>query len=180
MSAVSRRYAKALFALAKEAAAVEPTAAELERVSTLAAEPSVNAVLSSPLMSPAHRLAFAKTLASEVAASPLLTHFICLLADHQRLAELPAIHRYFQDLLDQHLGRVRVTIRSPGLLSPQQQNDLVAAFAQVTGKQVMPTVAIDPELLGGVVVEAEGKVYDGSVRTQLANLAKELTGTASL
>jgi F-type H+-transporting ATPase subunit delta len=179
MSAVSRRYARALFALAKEAGTVSPTAAELERVATLAAELSVSAVLRNPLLSPAHRLEFAQTLARESAASPLLIHFVCLLADHQRLAELPAIHQYFQNLLDQELGRVRVTIRSPGALTPQQQSDLVATFTKITGKQVIPTIAVDPDLLGGVVVEAEGKVYDGSVRTQLDRLAKELTGTAS-
>lgn len=180
MSAVARRYAKALFALAKEADVVSPTAAELERVATLTTAPSVSAVLCSPLLSPARRLEFAQSVARECTVSPLLTRFICLLADHQRLPELPAIHRHFQELLDQDLGRVRVTIRSPGALSPQDQTALVAAFTTITGKQVIPTVAIDPELLGGVVVEAAGKVYDGSVRTQLARLAKELTGPASL
>jgi F-type H+-transporting ATPase subunit delta len=180
VSAVARRYAKALFALAKEADAVSPTAEELDRVATLAAAPSVSAVLCSPLLSPAHRLAFAQTLAREGAASPLLTRCICLLADQQRLAELTGIHQHFQELLDNDLGRVRVTIRSPGALSEQQQTALVAAFTKITGKQVIPTVAIDPELLGGVVVEAAGKVYDGSVRTQLARLAKTLAGPASL
>jgi len=180
VSAVSRRYAKALFALAKDAAAVSPTAEELARLAGLAAEPSVSTVLGSPLLSPAHRLDFARTLAHEATASPLLTRFVCLLADHQRLAELPAIHRYFQQLLDQDLGRVRVTIRSASALSAQQQTELVATFATITGKHVVPTIVVDPELLGGVVVEAAGKVYDGSVRTQLARLAKELTGTASL
>ena len=50
----------------------------------------------------------------------------------------------------------------------------------MTGKQVVPTVAVDPELLGGIVVEVGSKVYDGSVRTQLERLAKELGGTAAL
>lgn len=180
MSTVSRRYAKALFALAKDAAAVSPTAEELTRLAALAAEPTVSTVLGSPLLSPAHRLEFARTLAREITASPLLTRFICLLADHQRLAELPAIHRYFQQLLDLELGRLRVTIRSSSLLSAQQQTELVATFVSITGKQVLPTLVVDPDLLGGVVVEAAGKVYDGSVRTQLTRLAKELTGTASL
>jgi F-type H+-transporting ATPase subunit delta len=180
MSAVSRRYAKALFGLAKDADAVSPTAEELARVAGLAGEASVSAVLGSPLLSATHRVQFARTLAGEAKASALLTRFICLLSDHQRLAALPAIHRYFQELLDRDLGRVRVAIHTAVPLSAQQQGDLVAAFAKITGKQVLPTVVVDPELLGGVVVEAEGKVYDGSVRTQLTRLAKELTGTASL
>jgi F-type H+-transporting ATPase subunit delta len=65
-------------------------------------------------------------------------------------------------------------------LTPQQEKNLITTFSKLTGKQVIPTVVIDPDLLGGVLVEAQGKVYDGTVRAQLARLAKELTGTASL
>jgi F-type H+-transporting ATPase subunit delta len=180
MSAVSRRYAKALFGLAKEAGAVSPTADELTRVAAFAAEPSVGAVIGSPFLSPTRRLELARTLAAEAQASPLLTNFVSLLADHKRLAELPAIDRFFQELQDQELGRVRVTMRSSSPLSAAQQSELVATFTRITGKQVIPNVVVDPDLLGGVVVEAQGKVYDGSVRTQLTRLAKELTGSAAL
>jgi len=179
MSAVSRRYAKALFALAKEAGSVSPTADELARVAGFAADPSVSAVIGNPFLSPTRRLELARTLAAEAKASPLLTQFVCVLADHQRLAELTAIDRFFQELQDQDLGRVRVSVRSANPLSAAQQSDLVGAFARITGKQVIPNVVVDPELLGGVVVEAAGKVYDGSVRTQLTRLAKELTGSAA-
>jgi F-type H+-transporting ATPase subunit delta len=176
VSAVARRYATALFALAKEAGALSPSAEELARAAALAGEPSVAAVLGSPLLSATQRRDFAQTLAGEVQASPLLARCIALLADHQRLDELPAIHRRFQELLDQDLGRVRVTVRSASAPSAAQQAELVGAFAAITGKHVVPTVVVDPELLGGVVVEAEGKVYDGSLRTQFDRLAKALTG----
>jgi len=180
MSAVARRYAKALFALAKEAATVSPTAAELSQVAAFAAEPTVSTVIGSPFLSPVRRRELARALATEAKVSPLVTHFVCLLADHQRLAELPAIDRFFRELQDQELGRVRVTIRSSSPLSAAQQSELVAAFTRITGKQVMPNLVVDPDLLGGVVVEAEGKVYDGSVHTQLTRLAKEITGSAAL
>ena len=87
---------------------------------------------------------------------------------------------YFQLLLDQELGQVRITMRGARTLDAQQQEQIAGAFARLTGKHVVPTVAVDPELLGGVVVEVGSKVYDGSVRTQLERLAKELGGTAAL
>jgi len=180
MSALARRYAKALFALAKEARVLESTAAELDRVATLAEEPTVGSVLRSPLLSPQQRHALAETVARELQVSDLQKRFVFLLADHQRLGELSAIRDEFQHLLDDDLGRVRVVIRSAVALTPRQQTDLIATFSRLTDKQVISTVAVDPDLLGGVLVEVEGKVYDGSVRTQLSRLAKELTGTASL
>ena len=75
---------------------------------------------------------------------------------------------------------MRITMRSARPLDSQQQEQIAGAFARLTGKQVLPTVAVDPELLGGIVVEVGSKVYDGSVRTQLERLAKELGGSAAL
>lgn len=180
MSAVARRYAKALFALAKDAGALQPTADQLARVAQVADEPSVAPVLRNPLLSAGRRKELAEALARELALSDLLGRFVRLLADQQRLAQLPAIAAHFQRRLDEELGRVRVTIRSAAPLDAEQQHELLATFSNLTGKQVIPSVVIDAGLLGGVIVEAEGKVYDGSVHTQLNRLAQALAGTASL
>jgi F-type H+-transporting ATPase subunit delta len=180
MSAVARRYAKALFALAKDAATLQPCAAELGRAATLASDPAVAPLLRNPLLTPEQRGELALGLARESASSDLLTRFMRLLADQQRLAELPAISQHFENLLDDELGRVRIAIRSAQPLEPAQQADLIAAFARLTGKEVIPGEVVDANLLGGVVVEVEGKVYDGSVRSQLERLERQLAGAASL
>lgn len=178
--AVARRYAKAVFALAKDAGTLQPTADQLARLAAIASDPTVGPVLRSPLLSAARRHDLAQTLSRELTLSELLAHFIQLLADHQRLAELPAIADRYQQLLDTELGRVRITIRSASPLDAKQETDIVAVFARRTGKQVISNLVVDTALLGGVIVEVEGTVYDGSVRTQLDRLAKELSGAASL
>ena len=178
--AVSRRYARALFALAKEGKVLEQTAEQLARVAAVAADPAVAPLLRSPLLSVARRSELAHTLARELGLADLMPRFLRLLADQQRLGELPMIADGFQRLLDAERHRVRVTIRTALTLDARQQADIVAAFADVTGKEVLPHVVVEPDLLGGVVVEVEGKVYDGSVRTHLARLAKDLSGAHSL
>jgi len=180
MSAVARRYAKALFALAKDGGALQPAAVEIDRLAALAEDPTVGPVLRSPLLTPTRRHELSATVARELDLSDLLRRFLSLLANHHRLGDLPGIRDHFQSLLDAELGRVRITIRSAAALTPRQENDLITIFSTLTGRQVIPTVVTDPDLLGGVLVEADGKVYDGTVRTQLARLAKQLTGTASL
>jgi F-type H+-transporting ATPase subunit delta len=180
MSAVARRYAKALFALAKEASALQQTADDLARVAAVTADAHVGPVLCSPLLSAAHRSALVQTMGRELALSDLLTRFVRLLADQQRLTEMRAIADHFQATLDQEMGRVRISVRSARALDSKQEGDLVAAFRKLTGKDIIPSVVVDGDLLGGVVVEVEGKVYDGSVRTQLDRLAKELSGAAAL
>ena len=176
MSAVARRYAKALFALAQDEDALEPTATQLGRLAAVATDPTMGPVLRNPLLSPTRRREIADALARELALPATMTRFLRLVADQQRLGELWSIADHFQIMLDRDLGRVRVTVRSALPLDGRQQADIVARFAQLTGKQVIPTVQVDSDLLGGVVVEAEGKVYDGSVRTHLERLAKTLSG----
>jgi len=180
VSAVARRYAKALFALAKDGNALQPTADDLARVAGVAADPTVGPVLRSPLLSPARRHELAQTLTRELRLSDLLGRFLQLLADHQRLGELPAIADRYQQLLDTAMGRIRIVVRSASPLDAAQEAGIVAAFAKLTGKEVISRVVVDTELLGGILVEVEGKVYDGSVRTQLNRLAKDLSGAASL
>lgn len=180
MSTVARRYAKALFGLAHDAGVLEPTMEQLNHMAAIANDPAVAPVLRNPLLSADCRAAVAALMAREVAASDLLTRFARLLADHQRLAELPAIAAEVQRMLDDALGRVRITIRSAQPLAPQQHDAIVATFEHLTGKRIVPQTVTQPDLLGGVLVEAQGKVYDGSVRTQLNRLAKQLGGAAAL
>jgi F-type H+-transporting ATPase subunit delta len=178
--AVARRYAKALFALAKQDQVLEQTAEQLQHMAALVDDPTIGPTLRSPVLSTERRRQLAQALARDLSLSDLLTRFVGVLGDQQRLNQLPAMAEYFQLLLDQELGRVRITMRSARPLDGQQQEQITGAFARLTGKQVLPTVAVDAELLGGVVVEVGSKVYDGSVRTQLERLAKELGGTAAL
>lgn len=177
--AVSRRYAKALFSLAKDQGVLESTAGELLGLGKVAASPALAQVLRSPLLSPSRRTELANTLSADLKLSDLLTRFVHLLADRQRWAELPAIADYFSRLLDDEKGRVRLDVRTAMELTETQQKQLVEAFAGLTGKEVIPTVTVDADLLGGVVAEVRGKVYDGSVRTQLDRIAHELAGRAA-
>lgn len=177
---VSRRYARALFALAKQAGALESTAEELIRAAAITAHPDVRQVLRNPLISAEHRRAIVRLIVEEKPTSDLVDRFLKLLSDHQRLVDLPGIERHFGELLDTELGRVRVTVRSAAALAPEQHDQIVATFSRLTGKHVMPTVEIDPELLGGVVVETQGRVYDGTVKTQFTRIAKQLADAALL
>ncbi len=178
-ASVGRRYGKAIFALAKQENSLEQSAEQLRRLAALVCDPAIEPVLRSPLLSAERRRQMTQTWTRALSLSDLITRFTGVLADHQRLNLLPAIAEYFQQLLDQELGRVRISIRSARPLDAAAQEQLVTAFAQLTGKQVLAAVRVDPDLLGGVLVELGTKVYDGSVRTQLERLAKELGGSAT-
>lgn len=173
---VARRYAKALFSLARDAQALEPVAAELRQLRQAFDDPAIAPVLASPLMTPARLVSLVDQLTQQVALSILTKNFLRVLAENRRLDQLVGVYDHFEALHDRALGRIRVTIRSAAALSPERQREIVAAFEQRTGKTVLATAITDAALLGGVLVEAEGKVYDGSLRTQLEHLANEMAG----
>jgi len=172
---IARRYARALFDLAREANEIEGVAAALAELAT-AVDQQAPGTLAPGLLTREQREQLAKALSSRLGS--LLGRFLAVVADNDRLEHLPRIHEWFQRLQDEAAGRVRVRVRSAGPLSNEQLDSIRSRFQAVTGRGVLTEVESDPSLIGGVTVEAEGKVYDGSVRTQLQRLERLMAGQA--
>lgn len=179
VGSVARRYARAIFAVAEEAQTLDQTAAELQLLGAVAGDPEIGAALANPLLDTAARRGLAATIADNLKVSPTTRNFVSLLADHRRLDQLAGIARAFTRILDDKLHRVRATVTSAQPLDDAQRQALVAALERKLGRTVLADTQIDPALLGGVVVDVEGTVYDGSVRTQLQSLATRIAGGRS-
>jgi F-type H+-transporting ATPase subunit delta len=80
----------------------------------------------------------------------------------------------FEALVDRKRGRTRARVRSATPLAPDLVAELTRVFGVITGKEVVPDLTVDPELLAGVIVEVDGRVYDGSLRTQLGKLRQRM------
>ena len=168
------RYAKALLSLAQEQNLTEAIGGELATVAEVLADPALARTLVLPNLSPKTRKAVTEQLVKNLTPSDLLGNFLRVLADNDRLKDFLAIERAYQNLLEQMLGRVRAKIRVAAQLQDQELQALIDAFSRLTQKTVIPTVELDPDLLGGVVVEIEGRVYDASLKTQLQRLGETL------
>jgi F0F1-type ATP synthase delta subunit len=53
---------------------------------------------------------------------------------------------------------------------------VVEGLAAIAHKKIIPTTKVDASLVGGVVAELEGKIYDGSLATRLADAERRLSG----
>lgn len=174
---IARRYARALFELARESSGVDDVASALDELAT-AVESLDAGSLAPGLMTTAQRQKLADALASRFGRDALVGRFLAVLAGNDRLEQLPGIRDGYRRLQDTAAGRVRVVVRSAAALSDGERSSLRQAFEKVTSRQVLETVEVDPELLGGLTVEAEGTVYDGSIRTLLARLERRMAGQA--
>jgi F-type H+-transporting ATPase subunit delta len=121
-----------------------------------------------------------RTMVSQLSArlglSKLLANFLAVLAVNNRWRELGAIERAYQRIEDQALGRVRARVRSARPLTEESRQRINEVFEHQTGKRVIADSSVDPDLLGGVVVEIAGRVFDGSLRTRLERLERSLAG----
>jgi F-type H+-transporting ATPase subunit delta len=177
---LGKRYARAVLALAREDGTLEATAEELNRAAATFDEPRLRLLVLSPVIDAGARLLTAREVAERLGLSPTVRNLIGLLAERDRLAILPDLARWYDTLLDGELGRTRVAIRSATALSAAERNELMELARRLTGRQkILAATEVDAELLGGIVLDIGGTVYDGSLRTQLARLTKEMAASGS-
>ncbi len=177
---LAKRYARALLELARENGTLEPCGEELVRAVAAFEEPRLRLLVLSPAIDTDARVRTVKAVVSALGLSKIVGNLIALLADRDRLAILPDVARWYEGFIDEELGRARITIRSAAPLSLGEKNELIELARHLTGRrEIITTMEADQELLGGVVLDLGGTVYDGSVRAQLARLTKEMAeGTA--
>jgi F-type H+-transporting ATPase subunit delta len=175
-AAAARRYARALFSLAREEARVEAVRSELAALERLFAQSSeLRHAIFRPLHPVAERRSVLRQLCARLESSRTVSNFFGLLVDRRRLIDFDAIFEEFGRLADAEAGRVRAKVVSAIRLRDDQRERLRRALAARTGKQVELEEGVDPSLLGGAVASVAGVVFDGSLRTQLAQLHGSLT-----
>jgi len=175
-SAASRRYARALFSLARETGDVESVRAEIDRIAEVfdANIELRNAILR-PLHPGAERRAVLGALCERLGTSRIVRNFCAFLVDQRRIIEFDPIRAAYGQLADTAAGRLRADVVSASPLNDGQRDRLRRALAARTGSEVQLDESIDPDLLGGAVARVGGLVFDGSLRTQLEQLRGSLT-----
>jgi len=175
MGSIARRYARALFSLAVETGRVEAWAKSLESLrEAVEASPDLRDVLSNPVYSKEQRRVIVEKLAAALSLDPEPSNLLFLLGDRNRLPYLAAIVATFRGLSDQHLGRLRATVTSAVKLDDLAAQAIAEKLSSATKAKVLLDRVVDPALLGGVIAQVGSIVYDGSVRTQLEDLRKQL------
>jgi F-type H+-transporting ATPase subunit delta len=176
VSAISRRYAKALVQLAAEQNQLEGFGTELERFSSLLAEQErLRLLLESPTFPMERKSAILADLLAKLQFSPTTEKFLGLLLEKDRLQYLQQINAEYRRQADELAGVVRARITAAAELDDAQCRAIVQSLKSQTGKEVELTVAVDPALIGGLQTEIGGRLFDGSLRTQLKRIEDTLT-----
>jgi F-type H+-transporting ATPase subunit delta len=173
MSVVDRVYATALFEAAREQGRLEPVREQLQQVVAAEAEvPELRELLRNPQLDPRARASALEEVLS--GGEELLRNFLLVLADKGRTGSLEEIAREFERLIAEHEGIVHAELTTAVELSDEEAQTLLRQIEQASGREVEATRSVDPDLIGGIVLQVGSHRLDASVRGRLERLRREL------
>ena len=175
-TAAARRYARALFQIAREDRRVGEVLGELDTLATMLDE---NESLRDALLTPLHpveeRKAVMKSVSQGSGVSASVTNFYSNLIDQRRLVDFYGIREEYQRLANEDAGLMTAVVTTASPLDDRRKDRLRRALSERTGQEVQLDIQIDPTLIGGAIAKVGGMVFDGSLRTQLSKLRANLT-----
>jgi len=177
---IARNYAETLFALANKAEDLRGWGKLITDVATaMEQDATLRLFLESPRISGAEKIRVLGQ-AFQDRMPRLMVRFLQTLVKHRRQMLIPEIAREYLDIVDEAEGRMHARVTLARESSDAEVKAIAAQLSRVFGKEVIPHVAVDPSIMGGVVVNVGDTVLDGSVRKRLGTLRRQmLRGRAS-
>jgi len=175
---IVNRYAHALadviVAPGSEVAPAEAVAELRSFYAATSAARDLQAVLSSPAVQKARKRTVIRAIATALGLKRIIVNFLLVLSDRGRWSALHEVIEALDAVIDDHLGFERAEVRSAYELTDRQRDDLSRELARIAGRKVRLSLAVDPDLIGGVTARVGSTVYDGSVRGHLATMRQSL------
>lgn len=185
---VARRYARALadilfatgLSVTRQRAEVQKVKEQLaDFAALLRRHAPLRNVLASPAVSRENKLALLDQLRRRLGFRPMTRNFLAVLLDHRRLDLLEPVLSAFDQEVYSRLGIVPVEITTAFTLKDKQKKQVEESLAALTGSQVEVRYRQRPNILAGVVARLGSTIYDGSLRSQLRRLERQLAAESS-
>ena len=177
MEEIARVYASALFEAAKERSKLDAVREQLGAFAdALAENREMQLFFFSPYFSSAEKEeGLGKALAD---AEPELVNFLELLIEKHRMPVIFRIRRQFDSLWAKENKRLGVVVTSAVELDPEIAKRIGSEIEEQTGNKVELQSRVDPDILGGLVVQVGNMVLDTSIANRLEKLRKSVAQAA--
>ena len=177
MEEIARVYADALFGAAKDLGKLDSIHEQLGAFAdALEGNRDLQLFFFSPYFSSAEkRDGLARAIDG---AEPELLNFLELLTEKHRMPVLFRIRRQFDALWAKENKRLGVTVTSAVELDPEVAERIGSEIEKQTGNTVELQRRVDPDILGGLVVQVGNMVLDTSIRNRLEKLRKSVAQAA--
>lgn len=174
---VAATYAEALYEAAVGANALDQVASGVGDFAAAFDESAeLRAALGNPEVDHARKRAIVTALSE--GAHPHVTNLLKVLVDRGRITELPEIAAAFQARVARAESRLDVEAVTAIPLPADLRERIVASIAEKTGQSVTLTESVDPDIVGGLVLKVGEAVVDGSVRSRIEDLRRDLAAAS--
>jgi F-type H+-transporting ATPase subunit delta len=174
-SGAAKRYAQAVFEIAREQNALDRWSDELAILDQLARDPEMMGFLSSPEHSEAEK----KSLMTQAlqTAQPEARRLGQMLIDRRRLGLIPDLVAAFQELVLDERGIAVAHVTTAVPLDAEAESMVRAHLQEIIGKQIELRSEVDPAIIGGLVARVGDTLIDGSVASSLRRMRERLATT---
>lgn len=176
--AIGRRYAEAIFEIAREHNTIDRTLDDVQGIASLFSKRKLAYLLNEPKI-PAQRKenAIRQALASKVLPTSL--NLALLVVQRELVEAMPNIARELAQLVLNYKNQAVAEVTTAAPMDEQQLKQVTQALEHMTGKTILMQTKVQPEILGGVIARVGDQIIDGSIRHRLAALKQQLlTGVA--
>lgn len=174
LATIARPYAEALFSSVKPAE-LNTVLVQLGELAQLSAVPEVAILANNPKIS-ADELSAMLSGMVKTKLDEKVGAFLRLVNQNHRLSAMSEIAAQFELLKNQSEGAAEVVITSAFPLEGEALSSLLSSLKKrFGGKELRPTIEVDPSLIGGVRVQVGDEVLDSSVKAQLAAMQSGLS-----
>lgn len=172
---IAQRYATAIFDLAKEGKKLKAVEADVAAIDAALADSGdlVN-LINSPVYTRDEQGAAIAAIAKKMKLSPMVANALGLMAQKRRLFVLPQLMAALRGLIAEDKGEVTAEVTAAKAMNKAQQDKLAKALKATIGKDVNINMAVDENLIGGLVVKVGSRMIDTSVRSKLDALQNSM------
>lgn len=172
---VARRYAQAVFELARDAQRFDDWERDLGVLDAIMSDPVTSTYLQSPKTSHVDKRALLdKAMESAQPEAQRLTE---MLLERRRLSSVPEIFEQYQALVLKEKGIVIADVTTAVPLDAAGEAMIGKQLSELVGKDVEVRTQVDPAIIGGMVARIGDNLIDGSVSNQLRRLHERLTSS---
>jgi F-type H+-transporting ATPase subunit delta len=173
-TAYARRYAQAVFQIALEKNELERWQSDLEIIADIVSDDSVLAALENPKLEPGYKIDIFSQNLKDI--NPLVLNLVRMLISKAAIGMIGSIADEYRVLLDDYHGIKSADVITAVPIDDKDKQKLAEELGTLIGSRITLKAEVDPEIIGGIVARVGGKLLDGSTRSKLMALKRELGG----
>jgi F-type H+-transporting ATPase subunit delta len=173
----SKRFARAVFEIAHEHNQMDAWSRDLAKMAALAHNQTLVSALENPRFTFENKK---KLLAGQLQGIGALAQnlaYVLTAGGHFHI--FPQVADEYAQLLAEDRGIARAEVTTAVPLDDEERKRITAQLGVITGKKVTIVEKVDAGILGGMVARVEGKIIDGSTRSQLDRLKSQVAGAGA-